>query len=137
MTSTAKPHPSYSATSFARAAGIVAILIGGTVLVGWLYGLDVLKSILSGLPTMKANTALSFVLIGLSLWLASMPNMRTGLASRVCAAIAGIIGLLALTQDLSGWDLGIDQLLFEDPHGAGQTFAPAVWRQLLLSTFCC
>jgi signal transduction histidine kinase len=65
---------------------------------------------------MKANTALAFLLSGLSLWLLHGDIARP-LSLRInqfCALLTLLIGLLTVTEYLFDWDLGIDQLLFKD-----------------------
>lgn len=51
-----------------RLVGLLVALVGMTVLCGWALDISVLKSIRSGWVTMKANTALGFLLPGLALW---------------------------------------------------------------------
>jgi hypothetical protein len=109
------------------AAGIFAIVVGGVVLLGWLFKLPTLQSILPGLPKMVANTALAFVLSGLSLWLASTSALGHNRHHRLAQILAGLvllISLLTLSQYLFGWNLGIDELLFTDPVGPEATSSP-------------
>jgi PAS domain S-box-containing protein len=96
------------------------------VLVSW--GLDnaVLKSVFPGAVTMKANTALAFVLAGMSLWMlgtdqASLRRRRIAVA---CAALVALIGSLTFAEYLFGWNLGIDQLLFQESSDAAGTSHP-------------
>ncbi|MEH1914223.1 PAS domain S-box protein [Nostoc sp.] len=54
----------------ARVASAIAVFVGSLVLVGWCLGIEVLKRGFPGSPaTMKVNTAVCFVLSGVSLWL--------------------------------------------------------------------
>jgi hypothetical protein len=100
----------------ARISSGIAILVGCLVLVGWTLDIAVLKSVLPGSATMKANTALCFILAGVSLGLRSRTRSRaftTQLASG-CAIAISTIGGLTLCQYCFGWDLGIDQFLVQD-----------------------
>jgi PAS domain S-box-containing protein len=103
----------------ARWCSGMVVLIGAAGLLGWIFDLAILKQVFPGLSSMKANTALACVLAGLALaaslrsrgdrhahWLA-----RSGAAAVVC------IALLTLLEYATGWDLGIDQLLFADRSG--------------------
>lgn len=97
----------------ARAAAILVIATGALALVGWAYDLPVLTSILPGLSSMKANTAVAFLLCGLSLWLSEGSPLQRR-AGALCATVVAGISLATLTEYLTGWDLGIDELLVRD-----------------------
>src|SRR3989338_1658230 len=105
----------------ACAAGLFSAGTGALVLVGWFLNIQPLKNLLPGLATMKANTAVSFVLAGVSLWLlapeeaASSREVWRCRGARGTAVFVVSLGLLTLGEYLAGWELGIDQLLFEDP----------------------
>ena len=90
-------------------AGIMVAVVGLLVLVGWLFGLDPLKSVVPGLANMKANTALCFLFAGAALALREHRAVRLTCAGLVCA-VAG----LTMAEYLSGRSLGLDQLLFRD-----------------------
>ncbi len=113
--------------SFTKGAGIAVALLGVIVLIGG-WGLDivVLKSVLPGLATMKANTALAFACAGAALWLlqAEKRGSLRGRAGQVCALIATLIGGLTLAEYIFGWNLGIDELLFADAGSLGGVFPP-------------
>jgi putative solute:sodium symporter small subunit len=95
---------------------------GGLVLIGWLLDIDSLKSVWLDLVTMKANAALAFVFGGCALWMLGADPAdsfagRRRRVGRVFAGIVALMGLLTLGEYFFGWDLGIDQWLFQDAHG--------------------
>jgi PAS domain S-box-containing protein len=102
-----------------RVAGIATALVGTAVLAGWILDVRPLKSVLPNLATMKANTAIAFILAGLSLALLAPP--RRGRWARHlaqgCALTATLIALLTLAEYATGRNLGIDQLLVADTPG--------------------
>ncbi|MCC5614156.1 PAS domain S-box protein [Nostoc sp. CHAB 5836] len=123
----------------AKVGSAIAVFVGSLVLVGWWLEIELLKRGFLGSPaTMKVNTALCFVLCGVSLWLFSkrgeqgsrgaeqknskfkiqnsklFPHFPTLLISRVCAIAVTTIAALTLYEYLFGWNFGIDELLFRD-----------------------
>ena len=52
---------------FSLAAGMIVLTLGGTVLAGWIFGIPALKSLRPDWVSMKANTALCFLLAGAGL----------------------------------------------------------------------
>ena len=103
-----------------------AVLVGCMVLVGWILDSATLKSVVPGLVTMKANTALAFILAGASLWLLRAERIppRARRSARAGAGLVVAIGALTLSEYLGGWDWHIDQLLFTEPPEADGTNAP-------------
>ena len=102
---------------------MVAVAVGLVVLTGWASGIDLLQSLIPGTLTMKANTAVCFILLGGSLIVLSRDVAHrwwrpAGYALAAGATLlAGLVGM----QYLIGRDLGIDQLLFVERPGAVQT----------------
>lgn len=103
-----------------RVASAIVIFVGCVVMVGWIYNITVLKSILPGFVGMRPNTALGFILAGVSLWLRLSTKKRSrgvyvfwirliGLGSSI---LVFLLGGLTLVEYFFRWDLHIDQLLF-------------------------
>ena len=117
---TARPSPADSPAQYGSfAAGVVTALVGATVLCGWIWRIDALKSVNGGI-TMKTNAAIAILLCGVALTMhRSAPRF-----ARACALAAAAIGALTLSEHLFGWDLGIDQLLFPEAPGAPATASP-------------
>jgi PAS domain S-box-containing protein len=118
------------AQDFARLTGLVAALAGVAVLAGWTFDLALLKSLLPGAATMKANTALAFAALGLAL--RRLDDGRQA-GARALAGAAAVLAGLTLLEYLAGTNFGIDELFFADP---GTDFpgrmAPATATALLL-----
>ncbi|MFW6060036.1 MAG: PAS domain-containing sensor histidine kinase [Phycisphaeraceae bacterium] len=109
---------------FARVLSLLATLLAALALLSWSFELDVVRS--PDWASMKANTAVGLTIAGASLmalaWLGERP-MCIWLA-RLGGAVVLVLGALTLSQDLFGWSLGIDQLLFRDAPLAPDTGAP-------------
>ncbi len=99
---------------YSRMAAYASCLLGAAVLLGWLLDVAFLKSVASGLVTMKPNTALGFLACGAALLGIAMDNTAGRWLALAASALGLLIGTLTLAQMLSGRDLGIDQLLFSE-----------------------
>jgi PAS domain S-box-containing protein len=111
---------------FARVTAAFSIVVGGAVFAGWLFGMETLKVILPGQVAMKANASVAFVACGVSLWCLAAES-ASGLrrtAGRGLALLAGLIGMLTVSEYIFGCNLGIDLLLFPEKAGAIGTFSP-------------
>src|SRR5207247_709902 len=116
-------------------AAITSVALGVAVLFAWAFGVDVLEDVLPCFVRMKANTAIAFVLSGLSLALIKheLSGRSTRRVARLLAAIVVLIALLTLTEYLVGVDIGIDQVLFADP---ARTPCPPPGRMALNDALC-
>jgi signal transduction histidine kinase/ActR/RegA family two-component response regulator len=109
--------------TIALAAAIITGLAGTAGLVGWILGIEALKSIV-GTITMKANMAVALIASGASLGLTVRAPSRLKPVAPALAVLAGSIGAATLSEHLFGWNLGIDQLLFTEAPGADATASP-------------
>ena len=104
---------------FIKTTSVCAVTIGALVLLGWIVNVHMLKSILPGLASMKANTALCIMLLGVSLWFSGshsprfdrIESKRMGMS---CAFFPALLSFLTLCEYIFGLNLRIDQLLFRD-----------------------
>ncbi|MCX6983278.1 MAG: hypothetical protein NT118_00815 [Lentisphaerae bacterium] len=133
------PHESFSSPERNQSVsksfyfGLFTMAAGLLVLIGWLFDIPSLKSVLPWFVTMKANTAAGFVLAGLSLTLFARANPSAlGLRlSQIFACVTALLGFLTVCQYLFDLNLGIDQLLFREPANAVGPLAPG---QMALNT---
>jgi PAS domain S-box-containing protein len=111
---------------WSKAGSTTVIVVGLLVLVGWTLNFEILKRGFPGLASMKANTAIAFILSGTALWLlqADQAGPRTRPIARACAFIVTVIGAITLIEYQFGWDFGIDQLLFKEPSGPSDDAYP-------------
>src|SRR4051812_3513886 len=92
---------------FAQFAAFVALSVGLFVLAGWAFDLEQLTNIAPSWPKMVKLTALSFVLAGVALWLATV---EARIPATIGAALLTAIGLTMVLRDATGWDVYIEQL---------------------------
>lgn len=134
---TARTQRAVRASQLASGAAALAVAVGTLVLLGWTFDIAVLKSIWPGWVAMKANTAVSFILLGIALWLIARPATtfkpeRSGHSinllsqalqqhpflfsrfARLCALLACLIGLFSLGEYIFNWNPGIDRPEMDD-----------------------
>jgi PAS domain S-box-containing protein len=95
---------------------VIAVLVGGLVLLGWLFDIDILKSFLPSLAFMKFNAALGFILSGVALWgiQTAGQNRLWLIISQTCSMVVLLLGLLTLAEYLNILPFSIDQLLLKE-----------------------
>lgn len=120
--------------TFVRGAGIGVLLAGLAVWIGWVFGIEPLKSVFPGLVTMKANTAFGLALSGLSLALLAQDGLPQRLSAAVPAFLVAAIGALSLSEYFFGWNLGIDEFFFRDTGTTVDASQPG--RMSPSSAFC-
>ena len=123
---------------FSCAVGVLVALIGFLVLLGWWVDISRLKSVGLGFGIMRANAAVAFILLGVSLALLRGPvrGRRGGYVfAQICAAGVTLIGALTLGEIIFGWDFGIDTLLFKDAQTAVGGWRPGQMAMLTAGNF--
>ncbi|MCE0485026.1 MAG: ATP-binding protein [Methylacidiphilales bacterium] len=119
-------HSYRAALRIARILGWLTILLGLVVLVGWTFGIGLLETILPGYVSMKANTAICFVLLGASLLTGYLYGHQPGMR-KVSTLLSVLVLLIAggtLVEYVTGISLGIDELIFRDSPFAFETSSP-------------
>ena len=97
-----------------RIAVSITIVFAASALVGWLLDVGPLRSVRPGWVSMRPVTAVSMLMLGLSLW---PPGTRTSaprwLRARDAAALVALLfGLVTVIEYALGLRLGVDELLF-------------------------
>ena len=105
--------------SFSQFAVFFVVGFAILVLAGWIFDVRTLQTIPGVIP-MKANTAVGFLLAGLSLLLhhraalAGAWQKPLRLGSGLCAIVLMVSGMLTLGEFVFGWNLGLDEWLFRE-----------------------
>jgi diguanylate cyclase (GGDEF)-like protein/PAS domain S-box-containing protein len=111
---------------YCRASAIAVAAMGGVILGGWAFHIELLKSVFPGGVAINANMALLLALSGTSLWLllpGDAPTLVRYIA-RFLAMLVTMVGAATRIEYLFGVNLGIDQLLFTEPGRAVATSFP-------------
>lgn len=105
---------------------VASLAISGLVFLGWTFDAEALKRVVHGCGAMNPLTAVSFMLLSLSLGL-RLAHRRIAWkwAAPVLAALVAAIGLVRLVEYAIGTQDGIDSLLFASQvSGAGAGAGP-------------
>lgn len=104
------------------AAGMVAILAGSLVMIGWMLDIALLKSVFPDFISMKFNTAICFFFTGLAMVM--IEKKQGGRNCKVCLAVVLLISILTLFEYLFTVNIGIDELLWKEGPGTPYTIYP-------------
>ena len=91
------PHVRSLLASAVRTACASVVIIGAGVIVGWVFGITPLTSLIAGLPTMKVNGAVGVILAACGLWMLRDDERRGGVGA-VCAVVALALGLASVSE---------------------------------------
>jgi PAS domain S-box-containing protein len=106
-------------------AGTYSIVAAALALVGWALNLPVLTDWTDQGISMFPNTAICAALAGAALIVQTATARLSGLViARVLAGVIALIAGLTLIEHVTGFNLGIDTLLFDRPWGQSAASAP-------------
>jgi hypothetical protein len=102
-----------------------AIVVGLTVLAGWIFQVERLTDWTNDGISMFPNTAIGAICLGIALIVAlSNSTHWTRYSAILSAGFAGLIGGATFFEHLSGINLGIDTLFFEPTFGQRAATSP-------------
>jgi len=73
---------------------------------------------------MKVNTAIALIVGGIALFGLTSRQRQLRILSQIFAILIALLGLATLIEHVTGWNLGIDELLFREAPGAVATTSP-------------
>ncbi|MCF7688459.1 MAG: PAS domain S-box protein [Cephaloticoccus sp.] len=119
----------------ADGATLLAIILSLTVLAGWLLDWETIKALLPGATAMKPNTAVCFILLALALRLESETHNHSTFRERRIMAVtlgtlAGVVGILTLTEYVTGTTFSMDTWLFPNAQHAAHHLFPGRMSQV-------
>jgi|GEM_PF-3350560 PAS domain S-box-containing protein len=94
------------------AIGYLITLLGILVVIGWVFNILILKAVFPGFATMKINTAICFIALGVTFNLILTGKSRS--IYLILAGFAFLVCLLSFLQDILNANFGIDELLIAD-----------------------
>jgi PAS domain S-box-containing protein len=112
---------------------ICTIFIGIAVILGWVFEIEILKSVIAGYATMKFNTAFCFIITGCILYLLNNENSRA--ITTLLSFVLILLSTASFFQDIFNFNIGIDQLIFTD-HDSIKKGIPNPGRMPNITSLC-
>lgn len=91
---------------------IYTILLSIAVTLGWVFNIEILKTVVAGYVSMKFNAAFCFAITGCTLYL--LNTAKGEKTSTVLSIILILLSLASFFQDIFNFNIGIDQMIFTD-----------------------
>lgn len=101
--------------------GYALVFVGFLVIFGWLLDVPILRSLSPNFVSMKFNTAVAFVILGMSFIFFVEKKL---IIAKVGASLVLLIGFLTFSEYVFGVNLGIDELIIKDVPSAVLTAVP-------------
>ena len=99
--------------------GILILVSGILVLLGWQFEVDILKTFGFGAVNLNPNSAALFILSGLTLLIQQFATPIVQWLTRISSALIILAGFLTLIEYVAGLIFGMDILLFDGNDSAG------------------
>lgn len=106
---------------YSKIGGIIVIVASVFVLIGWTFDIAFLRSTLPGFVSMKANTAICFILFGIAI-ITLLTNKK--FFTDLLAFFGFSIGSLSLLEYIFKVNYGIDELIFKEISESAFTAFP-------------
>ena len=107
-------------------SGLLTLLIGLLVIIGWSFDISILKNLNPGLISMKANTAVCLIFSGIMIIFLRKPalTVKFRYLIRLLSIIILLISTINLFEYVFNWNSGIDEFLFKEGQGTVATIYP-------------
>lgn len=99
---------------YIKIVAIFAILLGFIVMIGWIFNIPILTTIIPSYASMKFNTGLLFVITGIHLYVLGMQKWIP-IRQFTCITLL-IVGAITFSQSVLQVNFGIDELLMKDKN---------------------
>lgn len=131
--------PVSSFTVAPTVSGLLVMLISMAGFTGWLLQSESLMSVGAGFVSMKPNTAIGLFFLGVSTLLLALARQRKSIYTtvRVLSLLVAGLGMVTLLEYLFSFDIGIDQLLFDELPNAPGTWSPGRMAAITCFAFVC
>ncbi|MFA6385980.1 MAG: ATP-binding protein [Candidatus Paceibacterota bacterium] len=113
----------YLSNLISRSAALIVGIIGLLVIIGWIFGIPVFKSIFPNYISMKFNTALCFVVAAIAVWFLNNKNLslQAKIVIIISIAIILVISIINGIELLFNINTGLDELFVRDDINAVAT----------------
>jgi|GEM_PF-509070 len=111
-----------------KTLAIIVMITGILVTLGWIFGIDSLKSIFPNYPTMKFSTSVSFVFSGIGLYFISRHMEGKGAFAQILLPASGLVIFLfmatILISNITSIHTGIEDIFVKETGNPVQTTVP-------------
>ncbi|MBC8046199.1 MAG: hypothetical protein H7Y00_05340, partial [Fimbriimonadaceae bacterium] len=116
-----------------RVVAVLCILLGLSVIAGWLLHIQILKNVTPALPSMKFNSAICFLLSGSAFLFILSEKKEYIITAKILSIITFILSAISFSQDIFSYKAGIDELFVKDADIS--SFAGASGRMAATTAF--